>query len=228
MRKTVIVLLAGAMSLTQLKAQTDQGTILVGGNLGFNSSSSTSTFGTDDPIDGPSYSSFSINPFGGYFISDNFVVGLSIGYASNGITVLGGADGDIELTDTESWFNVGPFARYYYVNNDAFMLWAGLGVNIGSGKYNDEYVDLDDDFNEVVASEESKMSSMSFGVGPGATIMLGEKCGLEITYGSLGFASYKMTDDGTDAGAEDDFEYKESGFGLNWSNSFGFGVSFAF
>lgn len=226
MKKSVLIILAGALSLTQLNAQVEQGTLILGGAFGFNNSSSEQTFGTDDPMDGPSTSSFSITPYGMYCLSDKLAVGLGIGYSSYGYTVMSGADSDIEITDTESGFSVTPMARYYFVNDDRFMIWGALGVSIGSGTFTDESVGLDDDFNEIVESAESKFSTLGVAVGPGATIMLGEKCAFDFTFGSLGYSSYNYTDEGADAGAEDDYEYKESGFGINWANSFGFGISF--
>ena len=129
---------------------------------------------------------------------------------------------NIELTDKETGFTVQPMARYYMVNEDRFMIWGALGVSIGMGTFTDEYLDIDDN----VASQESKISSFGLGIGPGATIMLSEKCAFDFTFGSIGYSTYKLTDDGTDSGAEDNYEYNESGFGINWSNSFGFGISY--
>ncbi len=226
MKKIAFIVLAGAMSLSQLNAQVEQGTIIIGGALGINSSSSTFTFGDEDPVDGPKYSSLSITPYGMYCLSDNFAVGLGIGYGSNTVTTMGGAAADVELNDKETSFSFQPMVRYYFVNEDRFMIYAGLGVAIGMGTYTDEYVDFDEDFNEIVSSEESKISTMSVGVGPGASIMLGEKLTFDMSFGSIGYSSYKMTDDGADAGTSDDSEYKEGGFGINWANGFGFGISF--
>lgn len=226
MKKIALIALAGAMSLSQLNAQVEQGTLIIGGSIGINNSSSTTTFGEEDPVDGPKYSDLSIMPHVMYCLSDNFAVGIGIGYGSYSVQTMGGFEGDVELTDKETSFSFTPMARYYFVNDDRFMVWGALGIGIGMGTYTDEFTELDEDLNEIVSSEEAKISTMNIAVGPGASIMLGEKITLDFSFGSLGYSSYKMFDDGTDAGSSDDTEYKSGGFGINWANSFGFGISF--
>lgn len=211
MKKNILLSIISLVVVIQVSGQTVQGSLMIGGSLGFSSSSSETTVG-GTTTDGPQYSSFNLMPYAGYFLSDNLAVGLGLGYSSSSVTT---NDGDNDLTDKSSLIEVMPFARYYYVHGDMVHMYAQLGIGFGFGTYTDEYFDGTD-----VVSVESDMSTMNIGIGPGATVMLGEKCGLEIHYGSLGFTSYKTTD------STGDFEYKESGFGLSWAETFGFGIVF--
>ncbi len=216
MKKSVLLSIISLVVVIQLSAQTEQGTLLLGGSLGFSSSTSeTSSGGTT--VDGPKYGDFSIMPIGGYFLADELAVGLGIGFTSNSVST---TEGDFDLTDKATLFEIMPFARYYYVTGDMVMLYAQLALAFGFGSYQDEFVTIDEDFNEIVATSEMDISTMNVGVGPGATIMLGEKCGLDVHYGSLGFSSTTTTD------ADADTEYKSSSFGLSWAETFAFGIVF--
>ncbi len=94
------------LSLTIVKAQTEEGGWLAGAssNLSF---SSTSIDGVDD-----NRSSFNLSTRGGYFFIDNLVGGLTLGLSSS-------KQGDFKTSST----TIGPFARYYV--NGTFYVGAG-------------------------------------------------------------------------------------------------------
>lgn len=87
------------VSLHQLEAQTEKGHILMGvnSNLSFSNQS----------VDGfeNNTNNFSLNATGGYFIVDNLVGGVSLGFSRT-------SAGDF----VSSNFLIGPFARYYVEN----------------------------------------------------------------------------------------------------------------
>jgi hypothetical protein len=70
-------------------AQTEKGSVMVGGNFGFRT--------------GDGSNEFRLTPDLGFFVARNFAVGANLGYAST-------KNGNIR----NSSFNIGPFARYYF------------------------------------------------------------------------------------------------------------------
>jgi outer membrane protein len=74
-----------------LNAQTEKGSVLVGGNLALNT--------------GEGASEFTFSPDFGVFVANNFAVGGFLNFSDRKL-------GDTKLTD----FGIGPFARYYFGN----------------------------------------------------------------------------------------------------------------
>ena len=110
MKHKTLALLAGFLLISGLAfAQPVQGSVLLGGTAGFNSSS----FGDANTT------TIHFQPLFGYFIADQFAIG-----ASANATFFGGdADG--------SSFGIGPFVRYYFNNsgNARFFGQAGISYN---------------------------------------------------------------------------------------------------
>lgn len=227
MKKNIIISAICLLTFAQVNAQIEQGTILVGGILGFSSSSATFTTdagGTSTTVDLPKYSSFNFGPWIGYCLSENLAVGIGIDYSmsksvANDVFVTGDED-----THTSSMFTIAPGVRYYYVHGDMVHLYAQLGIPIGFGSETQDYND-----GSTTTTTESKISSFGVGINPGATIKLTDRCGLDFSYGFLGFSSYTETADLKDFN-DDPYteEYKSSGFGLDWAGSFNFGILFNF
>ncbi len=98
MRKFLFTALM-CLFILQLTAQTEQGNILMGANsnAGF---SVQSQDGLEDNV-----VNFSLNAQGGYFIIDNLVGGLNLGFSSTSVGDFSGRT-----------FSIGPFARYYFEN----------------------------------------------------------------------------------------------------------------
>lgn len=98
MKKLLLTLTAVSAIAFASHAQTEQGRTIVGGQLGLNTSSVKDS---DDKS-----TNFSIAPEVGYFVSDNFALGLGVGYSW----------AKQESTDSEHTlgaFTVAPFGRYY-------------------------------------------------------------------------------------------------------------------
>ena len=72
MKKVLLTLTAIAGLTIAANAQTEQGKIMVGGQVGFQTSKVKDTDFKNN--------SFSINPTVGYFVSDNLAIGTGIGY----------------------------------------------------------------------------------------------------------------------------------------------------
>ena len=86
MKKNIVILSICLFALGQVNAQIEQGTILVGGRLGFSSSSATFTStagGTSVTTDLPKYSSFNLGPWIGYMITEDLAAGIGINYSQS-------------------------------------------------------------------------------------------------------------------------------------------------
>lgn len=118
MRKLLFTALM-CLLILQLEAQTEKGNILMGAtsNLGF---SVQSQDGLEDNI-----VNFSLSAQGGYFIADNFVGGLNLGFNSTTVGDFSGRN-----------FSIGPFARYYFekVFFGASFLAVNSKTDVGGGE----------------------------------------------------------------------------------------------
>ena len=105
MRKLItLAFISVQFGTSNLKAQTEKGTFLLGGSASFQAT------------DGSSIFLFNVNP--GVFIGKNFAVGLQANIVSS---------------DGSSQWAIGPFARYYFGGNEKGKLFGQGALNIGDG-----------------------------------------------------------------------------------------------
>ncbi len=152
MKKLVFALLLACCAFTQANAQFAKGSLMLGGNVGF---SSTSVAGT-------STTQIGFSPLVGYFFTPEFAAGAQIAFVS---VSAGG--------QSESVFAFGPFLRYYFVNTDKTGVFGqgefALASYSGGGSTNTGWglgAGVDFFLNESVALEGIlKYSSQSAGSG---------------------------------------------------------------
>jgi outer membrane protein len=98
MKKVIFTVFAISFGVITVSAQVPKGTILTGvsSNIGFSSYK---------PDGGTSTSNFNVNLRGGYFIIDNLVVGLNLGFNRT----------DYGSSSTGTSTGLGVFARYYII-----------------------------------------------------------------------------------------------------------------
>lgn len=152
-------------AIAQLRV-TDAGNFLMGTTLGLSSASSVVTQ-TDDAgqreEDRPQSVQFSFAPKVGYFLFDNFALGIGMDYTFSRVS----DPNEDRVTDSDLLF--GPFARYYFpVSADmAFMLEA----NFGFGNATD-VINFDGQNRRLTTN------IFAFGVGPGFTIVSDDAIGI--------------------------------------------------
>jgi outer membrane protein len=88
-------------------SQPVQGSVLIGGTAGFNSSS----------FDETNFSTIHLNPLLGFFLTDQLAVGVSVNLTAFG----GDSDG--------STFGIGPFVRYYFNNSGEARFFGQAGIS---------------------------------------------------------------------------------------------------
>jgi len=146
---------------------TDQGNFLIGANIGFSSANSeTEQTLNGDPsgTEGSTASQFNITPSIGYFLANNFTLGIGMDYTYNSIE----RPNDEQANDSDLLF--GPFARYYVPmeNNMAFFMEGTLGF--GSSDEESNIGDVAQDISNDV---------FAVGIGPGFTIISDNGIGIE-------------------------------------------------
>ncbi|MEX0719234.1 MAG: outer membrane beta-barrel protein [Balneolaceae bacterium] len=183
--------------------------LFVSGSLNLTSSSSEQTVGgtTDE---GPTTSTFGLNPKVGYYVSEDLAIGAGIGFNRNKTTT----PGNPETVRTGSNFYLNPFARYYLLNEGRFGVFGEGGLTFGFGS------------SEVssggTTNEGPSVSTFEIYAAPAIEFALTDMVALEARIGSLAFETEKEE---TDLGGGTTSTDKSSSFGLRlFPNSFNFGI----
>ncbi|HEU5148789.1 MAG TPA: porin family protein [Chryseosolibacter sp.] len=170
MNKSLIFAFLFLTVATFTHAQTSSGNLMFGGGIDFSSNSRQAD-------NNNTYSSVSFTPSAGYFISDNFAVGLSFTIASE----KSGVDPN---RSTENTFGMGPFARYYFfTSNEQFAIFGQAGLSLATEK----------DTNG--AGFVTKSSSTTFSLFPGAAYFFNEHWAVELSITGFQMTSYDPNKD---------------------------------
>jgi outer membrane protein len=159
MKPTTILFLSLFLTTSVVFGQLEKGNFFVQGSssLGFNSEKYT-YISDGTSTESSKSTSFRFRPKAGYFIMDNLPVGLDIyvnSYKSKSI-------GD-DRVSTNSDFTFGPFARYYFLQQDKLMPMAEIYAGLGSSK---------DKTTGSSYDSESKYGVFEFGIGAGASYFI--------------------------------------------------------
>lgn len=149
-------------------AQFNQGRMLIGGSLEFQTTTNKTKFDGNTTTNGKQ-TVFSLQPQFGYFIIDNLAIGAGLNVSLSKYKV---DDGDFKSTSTVFLFE--PMARYYLPQGIFFQGQFG----IGSGKYESGTGNMNED----------EFTRSSFALGAGYAIFLNDNIAIEpiIGYGSEG------------------------------------------
>ena len=142
-------------------AQTSQGNMLAGGNIGVTTTS----------IDANDIKSttLSLSPEFGYFISDGLAVGAIL--SLNSTSISNGTD------QTFTTFGIGPFARYYmFTSNEAFAFFAQGSLIFSSTK-------------QETGPTITKSSAVIFAIAPGFAYFFNEHWALQLQLAGISFQS---------------------------------------
>lgn len=212
MKKIIFTLLIGLFSVVLVHGQTDQGTKYLGGSFSLGFGSSKSSIGGTS-ADGPKTFNFGINPGVGYFISDNLMLGLGLGFSMSSSTQ---KSDSYEDKYTTSMFDIGPFIRYYIMPVEKMGFFFQGDVSVGFGKNKHEQT-----IGGTTTSRETKLTELNVGITPGIVIFVSDMVAFESTFGGLAFTS------GSENYTENTVEYKDSysDFGLSINPLFTVGVA---
>lgn len=153
-------------SITQ--AQTKQGDILLGANLGYNNQGYSTNGGTISPNSSNSYNSFNGGLSFGKAVKDNLVLGLNLGYSHYSQAYNPGT-----ATDGNG-FNAGIFLRKYKPLGGNFYLFGEVALS-GSYTHNSQA----EQAGSQLTADITHMYGFSFQFFPGLAYALGPKWQLE-------------------------------------------------
>jgi len=165
MSKSFFLLSAFFVAATFATAQTSSGNFMFGGGINISSVSRQSAVDADN-------SSFSFSPSAGYFVGENFAVGL-------GFTIASEKSGPANNRIKETSFGIGPFARYYFfTSNDQFAIFGQAGLSLANGKTKYSGGDID------------RATSTTFSVFPGAAYFFNEHWAVELAITGFVVSAY--------------------------------------
>lgn len=168
MRNKIILFVIGLLLMSSLGAQvTRQGNFILGSTIGFSAAKSTITQdrGSGNKEEQNPYSTqLSLAPSIGYFLIDNLPLGIRLDYTFNSVKDQNG----LKAEDSNVLF--GPFARYYMPMNNNLYFFGEAGFGFGNSR---DTKDLE------TGTQKINTNLMSFGVGPGFTIIASNAIGIE-------------------------------------------------
>lgn len=176
--KNFLLSLVVACLCLPLRAQTDQGSMLVGGSAGldYTVQSANKVFNA------------SLSPQGGYFLVDNFAVGLRMPLGLQSISSISSAVPNSDATNKTRTLTyrvgVGPFVRYYFGKSAIRPF-----VN-GGADYQYSRTRVKDSYPAQVRTEREDSYSI-FG-GAGMAYFISQFVGLETQLGYTYFRSDKL------------------------------------
>ncbi len=160
--RLLLVLLLGCWGVSQAQF-TDRGRFMLGSAVGFATNSSKIARSDQNVISEPQNTQWNVAPSIGYFLFDQFVLGIGMDYTSSSEK----NEGEETTRDNDLLF--GPFARYYVPFGDkAFFLQA----NFGFGNSTD---------NLILGGVKQNINTniLAYGAGPGFTIFSNDALGIE-------------------------------------------------
>lgn len=172
MKKTTLVIVAAALISSNVNSQITKHNWLLGGNAGYthtNNNSSLTTLYKNSTI--------SLSPNIGYFVWDKFCAGikLSILLYKNDFPANSGT-GLISYSNKTQFYNLGPFARYYFLKTDK-------KINVFMEGLFQHQLRKD-----ISPGTNSKQAANIFTLNAGPVIYLNSSVGIELT---IGYSSLK-------------------------------------
>jgi hypothetical protein len=180
MKKFIIFLTISMYAITvsaqvTLSQPTQRGNFVIGTRLGFSSAKSTvDVQSSTGSIKGDGGSSYQLNfsPGIGYFITNNFVIGVGMDMvrtnSKTGVDLTGGTATPQESNNNNALF--GPFLRYFIPFGDDKAFFIGTTLGFGNSK---------NQFTGSNKTQSINTSLLSIGVGPGFTIYSSNGLALE-------------------------------------------------
>lgn len=145
---------------------TDQGRFMLGSAVGFATNTSKISYSANTPGASdtePQNTQWNIAPSIGYFLFNNFTLGIGMDYTSSTET----RAGEEKTKDSDLLF--GPFARYYFPFDDKAIF---LQANFGFGN-------SADNLTVAGANQNINTNILAIGAGPGFTIFSNDAIGIE-------------------------------------------------
>jgi hypothetical protein len=181
--KKIFLLITITMSAVSGYSQIEKGKKIIGGQFGLSGSNYSRVDSSTSYKSATSM--FQINPKIGYFIKDNFAIGV-IG----NFTISGGNGKKVDINSTSTSkgrsisFGVGGFARYYIKISDKFHFFVNGNILYTHSPYTHlEYTPTSNI--QVFTSQPPTFNTISIAVSPGLVYFPSPKLGIEASFGNL-------------------------------------------
>jgi len=148
-----------------LYGQTSQSDMMVGGSISFRSASYQENPNNNN-------SDFHFSPSFGYFVKDNFAIGITMGVSRS-------RSGTDQARFVNTSFSTGPFARYYFFTSNEKLAFTG-----------DAELTFRTNKSTSASGAISRGNSIHFTLSPGAAYFFNEHWAAELGFGWLSFSSY--------------------------------------
>jgi len=189
------LMMAGAIALFGLSnAQIAKGTVYLSGSVGYSQEEKFNGNNKEEE--------FNVLPRAGYFVANNFAVGVGVGYQTSKSTDINTVtSGNVTTVTTavvkQPAFVVEPFARKYWTLSDKLYFFGQLAVPMKFGKEEAEVSAVSTNGNTTVTSSvstEAKYTAVGVTVKPGLDYFLNKNWTIEATIGEFGYNNYKPKD----------------------------------
>lgn len=187
-----IAVLAGGLA----SAQIAKGTVYLSGQAGYYKDGTESSNNYVENL--------KVLPTAGFFVAQNFAVGLGIGFTKNEssqsyILFDGGTSFLYSKYTKESAFALSPFARKYWALSDKLYFFGQLEVPLEFGK-TELYEYQSQPFNPIIGdyyvgnmnTYDANYTSVGVNIKPGLDYFITKNWTVEATIGEFGFDSYKL------------------------------------
>lgn len=126
-----LLIVALAFAQTEANAQIKKGQFQIGGTASFLNNNVETTFNTGNPqspttVLNTKNNNASFGPAFGYFVSDNFSLGIQLGYGTNGAE-------NNDFNSTLNSFQYGVYGRWHKPIIEKFYFFTSLSLLIGNG-----------------------------------------------------------------------------------------------
>ncbi|PQA92738.1 Opacity protein [Chryseobacterium piscicola] len=187
------LLMASAIALFGLgNAQTTpapiaKGTVYLSGSVGYSQVESNNG---NDKLE-----SFNILPTAGFFVADNFAIGLGAGFATTKETQITTSLTTVKTDEFKTpALVIEPFARKYWTLSDKLYFFGQLAVPMQFGKIENESTSvttIGSTTSTTSTSSEAKYTSVGVTVKPGLDYFLNKNWTIEATIGEFGYNNFK-------------------------------------
>jgi len=192
MKKLLFLSAVCVLGLTA-NAQTEKGNVLLGGSVFYTRLSNDAAVSKITAIQ--------IMPSAGYFVKDNFALGLGLGYWHAKYDYGQGSQVAIDNGIKDREFSIRPFARYYKSVNNQFKFFGNLSVPIYFGENTRGSSDT------RIAEQTIKTNGFGIEFSPGFAFFPTPKIGIEFSIPGISYtnSNYKLNA-GTDYEGNKEFK----------------------
>lgn len=199
MKKIILVTLS-LFCIGITSAQTEKGKFLISGKTGLDFTSNTIKYHSNgQTIDGPKTNTFNVSPTVGYFVVDNFSLGLTFDYKTStskqqteliSSNVTGGYATE-NTKERKTTLSIVPNATYFFSKGKT-RPYLGAGLGLASTKYKSTYTN-NPSSGEQFSSSASNDTGLVWTANGGLLFLISQNIGLDL---GLGYANYSFKDQG--------------------------------